>query len=34
LSGVLASHPDAVAQAFRLLLDTDGSVYDWWAYAD
>ena len=34
LSGVLISHPDAVAQAFRLLLDADGSVYDWWAYTD
>ena len=34
LSGLLISHPDAVAQAFRLLLDADGSVYDWWAYTD
>ena len=34
LSGVLVSHPDAVAQASRLLLEADGSVYDRWAYAD
>jgi hypothetical protein len=34
LGGVLISHPDAVAQVFRLLLEADGSVYDWWAYAD